>query len=407
MKLYPSLWLEHGAADGGGAAPIPAAPVIPAAPAAPLSFSEKMAEVRGRVAEDGVSFKPPVDPAAPAPVVDPAAPPAPAADAPPADAPPVVDPANPDPAPVVEEAAAVTDFTLTLPAVRSGQEARDIPIDGLDQDAVERLQSLVNDGMRRDEFTRQMRTVESQREELSFVEDIMKADPAGFLIEHIPADVQLEVGLAILGQPGMLEQAVAIIEKWNENPQQREIDLLRAQQARSENREKVKETVEASSSQRAAVRAVFAAADAMATAVAPELREQFVDDVAAEIQRYANQNGAAPKLTPEQFVQVVGKRVQLYGLTPEQALAALKSPGRAASLPTARPSGEAATRIAAQVAAARTTGERLTAGAAVRRAAAVVPAPGTGAAPPAVAIPKGQKLDANYFRRVKEMMSGR
>lgn len=387
-----SLFLDDTAPAGGGAAVVePAAGTDRPGAGALLGMTAAIAAARERLSDDGTTMHaqpgeqpPPLPIADPIPpVVDPAAPPADPA-APPAD--PAQAAAPEEPAPVdpaaIPEASPVT---VVLPGLRNGEQP--IEIDFPDQESADRVRAAMNDGMRADELRRQVGKVDAQRQELDYIEDMIRVDPVGFVVERMPTNVRLELAMTILAEDGALEQVRPMLDKWAENDDARKIDRLEAANVRVQSRSKIDENVSVMRQQRAAVHAVTSTVDAMSSLVAPELQDQFVLDTLADMQSYAAQNPRVGRLQAPQIVKLLETRLRVYGLKPADALAAIQSPPTR-GLPTAQPKGEAAQKIAAQVAAARQTGEDLRSRAAVRRAAASVPSPGAGGAPPATVLPK-------------------
>lgn len=384
-----SLVLDDAAAAGGGT-PAAAAPV-----AAPVvsTVAAMVAAAREHLSDDGRALQVEEDPLAPAP---PAIPPAdaPAPDAPKPDEPiKAVDAPADAPAADAHTADAPVVTTVVLPG-RQGQEP--IEVDFPDQDSADRVRAALNGAMRGEEVQRQLEKLNVTRSELEYVEDLIRVDPTGFVMDKLKSDTRLELALTILAEEGALEKVRPILDKWTDNADSRRVDRLEAQNARLQERKAVEDSLTARQHQRAAVSAVIDTVDRMTTIVPTELQDQFADDLLRDMQEF---NAAAERrgqrvgrLTPPQIVKIVERRLHVYGTTPEAALAAIKSPAMR-GVPTAQPKGEVATRIAAQVAAARTTGDELRRTAAVRRTAASVPSPGAGGAPPAVALPKERMQD--------------
>lgn len=388
--FWPLLLLDDGDAAGGGlavAAPAPAAPAAPvvapaAEPAEPArgtgaqQIARTIADLKSQISADGMS------------IVDPNAPPVP----------PVVPPADPTAPPaeavVADPAAAPADTptvaTIALPGRRQGEEPVEITID--DPAIAERLRGVMNDGMRADEVKRQLGSVERQRDELNFIEDRIKVDPVGFLLDTVPAEVRREVALAMLAEDGELEAVKEILDRWAENTDARKIARLEAANTRRGQVATAQQRAAQAREGRAAVQYVTNTADAIASLVKPEMQARFVDDFLRDVQESVRGNQLNGPLTHERLVSTFEYRLGLYGITPQQALAAIKSPG-VRELPMAKPSGEAAERIAATVTAARSQGGQFLKTAAVRRTAAIVPSPGAGGSPPVEALPKENVKD--------------
>lgn len=267
-------------------------------------------------------------------------------------------------------------------------------------EAAEDLRRTVKEGLRRDEFNRLSARVERQAEELQVVEDLIRLDPAGFVLEHMPQESQQEVALAVLAQPGMLEAVLDLVDGWRDNPDQRERDRLTRELDRTRKREEIDRQLNERHASRAIVREVTRAADDMAELIDPNLQQQFVDDLLGDMQAFARANPRVGRLTVEQMVQHVwGRRLSLYGVDPKDAVEAAKSGG---VLPTrGKPKGEAARKLAAQAAEARKTGPKFRSSSTARRAAAATPSAGSGVTPPADGMPKHNWQERSSWLRQK------
>lgn len=391
--FWPLLFLDDGDAPGGGAAPVSGAP--DAAPAAPPAETPKgqgvaavnrmIAELRSNLAPDGVSI---LDRSAPAP--EPVV--AVAADEPVAEAPAAADTPKPTDAPAAAPVAdapaadlAQEAVAIKLPGRRQGEDDLEVFID--DPAIAERVRGMQNDVMRTEEVRRQLASVDKQRDELTYIEDQIKLDPVGFMTTTIPAELRREVALAILAEEGVLEALKPALDVWLENPDKREIDRLQAEKRRTTQVSQAQQNHQQRAQVREATRFVTGAADAIAAIVPADRQARFTDDFLRDVQDHAGRGRLNGPLNHERLIDTLKDRLSLYGITPEQALAAVKSPG-STGLPVARPSGADAERIAALVTNARTTGDQLRKASITRRAAAVVPSPGAGGSPPVQEMPK-------------------
>lgn len=403
--MFRSLFLDDGDAAGGGvaappapvAAPVPAAaapaPAAPAAPAPPArgtgmtGLRNTLDSLRERVVDDRTIPAAETPPATPAAVV-------PAAEVPAAEVP-AVETATGE-APVTTEATAeevpFVPVTITLPPVRPGQEPLEIVADDPEaaeemRDAAERIAHLTRNGVRKEELQRRVMAIDKQKAELDYIEDSIALDPVGFIDQKIPQEMQVEVALSILAKDGVLDALMPVIEKWVNDPKDRQLDGFKAQQAREVKQRQASEKLTARQAERIAVHRITSTVDAVQALVPADMQGQFTDDLLRDVQEASARDGRVPNATPEQLIQMLAPRLQLYGVKLDAALAALKSPSTP-GLPEARPKGEIAERIAATADAARTTGVKFRSASAARRTAAIVPTPGAGGSPPTVVVPK-------------------
>lgn len=386
--------------------PAPAAAPAPAAPAAPVSVSQMIQDLRGSITEEG-GLPRPVDPDAPA------APVLPERNAdgtfitpPVIEAAPVVEGAEEegavttDAGPVAGEEGADDEWIeIELPSARDPSQTIKAMFPKADVQLIEQINFLKNNGIRREEFNRLKTPVLQLKEELDYVEDRIRLSPAAFVLETMSPETRLEVALSILAQDGMLEQAQPFLAKWTD-PEKGELNRLTDRTAIDKEHGDQKDTVAAKITERRELR-VFTTrltetVDAVASVLPPNMAARagmFADDILRDLETAAGISERNSKiirgLSPADLMKIVAPRLEFYGLTLEQAQAAL-DPSKP-RLPTARPEGETARAVAA-AAAARKTGKVFRQGADARRAAASVPSPTAGAAPPASQPPKGQTI---------------
>jgi hypothetical protein len=380
------------------AAPVAPTPAPPApAPTAQQAIAERIQELRGQVTPEG---------ALPAPV----------------ETPPAEQPRNPDgtfatpqaadgatagepgaegeapPAEGTEAPPAEDEFVeLELQSAREPGKTFKAMLPKSDPALIEELRFLNNNGIRREEFNRMKAPVTALKEELDYVSDRIRLSPAAFVLETMAPEMKLEVALSVLVQEGVLEEAIPFIQKWTDPDKGSEVRRAdRAEIARELASQK--DTVSVKLAERRETRKfverLSETADAIASVLPdPNRARFFVDDVLRDIEQVAARSEENARvlraMAPADLVKLVGPRLELYGLTPEQAVAAL-DPSRP-RLPTASPVGDTARAVAA-AAAARATGKVFRQGADARRAAAAVPTPAGSAAPPALQPPKGQTI---------------
>jgi hypothetical protein len=168
----------------------------------------------------------------------------------PADAPPATETPDPDAPPVVDAEPKV--FTLKGEEQR-GESDLELDVTGLPPEAVERLERLAKQGMRRAEFDHEMRKVRADRANLDAVETEISVDPEGFVLTRVHPSKRLAIGQALLLE--QFDDLAPMIEVlWND-PRARfeKLDAIRSEIANR--RGEVASNVQASR-QAAEIRAV-------------------------------------------------------------------------------------------------------------------------------------------------------
>ena len=330
-----------------------------------------------------------------------------------------------DPEPVVEEEPELDPGLEQLPEGEEGEEgeptADELTVEVERQPGQVRtlkfaskedadlIRMLKRDGLRREEANRLVAKVERQQAELDYVEDRLRVDPTGFLLEYIPATTARELAMTLLLQDGVLdEEMVDAAQLYLSEPEKRQLARLQIQQALTERRQAVDQRLEYANEVRAARRVTNQVVDTLSEQfMDEERRSQFVDDMLRDVQEWAQRWEADGKrlkgMSAKDVLKITEQRLRIYGLDPKDAARALNP--ATATPPRARPKGAAAERVAAAAQKARETGERFKQGAARRQVAGKVGVTGAAASPvnPAVQPPANQ----NWKERAEWMKSAR
>jgi len=278
-----------------------------------------------------------------------------------------------------------------------GRKPTDPPfeIEVEDQETYERLQQNLREGMRREEFTRRISQVEEREDMLAFIDHHLEHDPAGFLIERVPEDVQESLVLHILARDGMLEKISEKLGLWTENPDKRALERAEMERDSLKKKGELTETFEDRRETQRATRVVRSTVESIALALPDADATDFVDDALRDVENFYRRTNHSTALKPGQVVEVIARRLERYGLTKEKANQLVT--GQVSPVPQAKPDKAAAERLSQQ---ANAQARRLVRASQGRRAAAAVAPAGTPPAPGRTAPPKGQgvKDRIGWFR---------
>lgn len=280
-----------------------------------------------------------------------------------------------------------------LKVTLKGRNPDDPPIEIVapDEETAERMRQNLRDGLRRDEFNRRVERVVEREEQAAYLDHLLKHDPAGFLAQRVPEEVQQQVVERLLAQPGMLEKVQAKLEEWEGSPEKRTNFRLEQDVNALKNSEKVDSEFEAERVARNATRVLMDTCDTLAGAVPTDMAHQFVDDVLRDVQQFYIRENRGTPLKPEEIVAVISPRLKLYGLTPEKAKGLLN--GDPSPIPKAKPDAAAAERLKQD---AKQGARKLVRASQGRKAAATVAGAGTPPGARPAAPPKGQGLKDRF-----------
>ena len=360
-----------------------AAPPEPQAPAAPLdAIRAAIASARENLSPDGSSFThtTPDTPPAETPPVDPNAEPVatgedvvtegeqPVEEAPPAEE---------APAPLTEDATSV---------VLAGEDGTQRRLRFATPEDAALVKAATKGAMLRAEYHERLQAVEQRGDEVDLVRDAMQADPVGFVMESVPTELRTELVTALLLEEGVLTpELLQALQTWTEDPDKAKLSRLEIANKRAELRDDMQRTFEGRQQARAALKLTTGVIDTLSERLIadPGLRSTFEQDMLQEVKQWASayraKHGSLPALRREHIVQITERRLAVFGIKKDQALATLDPDNP--TPPRARPKGPAAERIAQQAEAARNTGKRMVTAAAQRQVAAAVPGGGATASP--------------------------
>jgi hypothetical protein len=279
---------------------------------------------------------------------------------------------------------------VELPAFRDGQEP--LPIEVSDPDAAERLRALINNGMRREDYKRQMAAVEADRTELNFITSSLESDPVNFMAEHVKPDLRVQLARYLLATASE-EDYAAITEQaddWASDPRERELAALKLDRERRKRQEEAVAVRRQEQEQQERAAAVVGAIQELVPDSFDEQQgNRFYRIAVDEIKDYARTHRLTT-LEPERVPVILEKAgiLRMFGIKADAAKTAPGSASRArAETPAAGKPAAAPTDAKAR---AKAGEERMKKRAAARRAATAVAPTGSGAAPQRTQPPRGQ-----------------
>jgi len=194
--------------------------------------------------------------------------------------------------------------SIVLPGLKErGESDLEVPVG--DPEVAERLRRLVNDGMRKRDYTEKMAEVESFRAERAEFEAVLETNPVGFLMQQVVPERQVDIALALVAEHW--ETLFPHLEAMAKDPH-------KMYQARIQARDTMRQ-----SEQEVRVRSEAARREAEILSVVRGLvpegaddatREQFVRDAERDLID-AVQSGKV--LTKESVPDLVKRRMQMYG----------------------------------------------------------------------------------------------
>lgn len=354
-----------------------AATAAPAAPE-PSRFEQKIAELRGTL------DAPAADPAAAVEGVPEAGDAAEIVDGPEAAAPAETTPGG-------DEA-----IVAKLPGRRPDDPEFELPLDkaaleaaGIDpQEAVERLNQLKNEGMRRQQYVEAMEGVSADRAELDGIEQAMRTDPAGFLTQKVNPAVQEAVAETLLRH--LPEEAWdRLMEKcaaWDSNRVQRRTEATEATNKRLQAQLDQQNETRQRQAEAGEVKNIGTAiADLIPEGMEQAKGDRFFDYAVLQLQKYISDNNIN-RLDAAKVPQILADLgvLQDFGLDVEPTPGAKPAPAKSAPVKTAA--------VPARAKAPVQTGETVRKRVETRKAAATAPA-GAGSGTTGTPLPKGQKFE--------------
>ena len=382
----------------------PLAPVAPPAPAvAPVPAPAAAPEPRGLAKASAEFARLRALPAEPAPPPAEPAPEVPPGELPPAEpvegAEPPAPPAEGAEVPPVEaEPAAPTEVVVSLPGRKPGDPPLEIVVD--DPAVANRLEQIVNDGMRRDEFNRQMEAVNKRAADVDAFDDAFRIDPIGVVLQRTAPEHLVNMAKALLTDEAVLtalaeDPLFASAIEWDED--KLALASARIQTLRYELKEQVAQLRDARKTHAQFAEQVVGAIERIVPKTWSESQaDQFVEDALADVRNYLGRSGQRA-FDLSDLPLVLQRRLRASGLDPMTVAQRLALPADAAA-PTSRtapaprtppapaPAGAAPVKTAAELKQAAEARARATAIPTGAHGAPV--AAGTPLAPP----PKGSGL---------------
>lgn len=303
-----------------------------------------------------------------------------------------------------EDAEAATDETEDAEAATDEQSAATVKLPGMaergedeleievsDPAVAERLRRLANDGLRRAAYDEKIAAVEERETELRTAEELIEANPVGFVLGMMTPERQLEVAQALVTEH--FESLRPIVERFMED----EAHVLREKVVLRDRTNNDRADAEGVVARRQAARAIMGAAQRLV----PEdmdhgTASEFLKDAERDLVDAARSGQA---VTPDTVPQLLAKRIRMYGFSAGE----MKGTAQSKTTAIARPVSDRAKAIAERKVQVADSQKRVQRVQAQRKVAKAVPGPGAGAATVRTPlVPKGASIeDASRILREK------
>lgn len=221
-----------------------------------------------------------------------------------------------------EEAAAAgaAELVVELPGARPEDLPMEIVVD--DQKTYERLQQLRNDGMRRQEFNRQMETVREREAQVALFDEEIQTDPIGIVLEHMPEALRVDALKALLTDDKALELLLAdedFADSVTWDPAKRALAKSKVLNRRYEIREEGRKRADLVRRNAQWAREVVSAVDRMVPETWNEDQlSQFSDDAQRDVMAYIREHKGQP-FDVADLPLVLGRRLRAVGINPIEA----------------------------------------------------------------------------------------
>ncbi|KKL28965.1 hypothetical protein LCGC14_2369880, partial [marine sediment metagenome] len=217
---------------------------------------------------------------------------------------------------------------------------------------------------------------------VQYIEDRMKVDPSGFLLEQVTDAVKQELILDLMLDDDLFKFAVDRIEQWSESRGQRKVDAAERKAERTTRGVAAEKQLQADKENRESARAIIEELQGLIPDEFPlEDANEFYDEALVVLMQQIEKKGRGFK--PTDVRGALEKKLKRYGITPAQT------------------NGTSADRkLATRAKSAEETGRQFVARRKKKQAAASAPG-GIGVAPAPVGPPKGATLE-DAFKWARE-----
>lgn len=215
---------------------------------------------------------------------------------------------------------------------------------------------------------------EEREAKVQYIEDRMKVDPSGFLLEQVTDPVKQEILLDLMLDDESFKFVTEKIEEWGDSRGQRRVDAAERKADRTARSAEAEKELREDTENRERARAIGEALQGLIPDDFPlEEADEFYVEALVVLKQQIKARGRAFK--PEDVEAALEKKLKRYGIAPAQT------------------NGKGADRkLADRAKSAEETGKRFVARRKKKQAAASAPG-GVGVAPAAVGPPKGATLE--------------
>ncbi len=203
--------------------------------------------------------------------------------------------------------------TVGLPPRREGDPEFELELQ--DPDAVEAVNRLNNGYLRGEDYARRLGDVESREMDLRTVEDSIRVDPAGFMIDQMPVERREEVALRLLSDDAIYTAAITQLTAWGETPQLREATAMRlAAEATTRVAQHTAQRTQQATLTSHAENVLEAIIGLVPGDAGPDDANDFIQDAKFTIQQYTRENRVVPGV--EDVQRLLQRRLRQYGFEP-------------------------------------------------------------------------------------------
>lgn len=219
--------------------------------------------------------------------------------------------------------AGLEDLTITLEGLPERGE-QDVELEAPDAETFRVLNRLQQEAVVGRQVKQERRGIEDLQRELTEVEDMIAADPAGFVLgEHVPEHVRTDVAMQLLFEPGTLEAIDQQLRERGlegglaevlEDPESLRVHRAESRARRLEMRDTLRAQNEARKAMQATARRVAAEVDRLIPQhITGEERERLYADAVGDLQDRARRLGLT-QLDPSDVRLIVAARLRQHGI---------------------------------------------------------------------------------------------
>lgn len=265
-----------------------------------------------------------------------------------------------------------------------------------DEETAERLRQLSNAAMRREEYNRQVESLESRFEEFREVEREFQADPAAFLAEEVKPEIRKDVVLRLLADDATYDEVASTLRQWEMNPDRKRADIAELERDAYKRKDEVSREDRVRQTARSAARQARQHMETLVdeAGISGPAAEKILKDGMSELGQ-AMMQAEVYDISLDQAKNVLSQTgtLDLLGLSANGSKGRSSSRGGSSEETRSKGRVRAVDPDSEEAEKARRTGEELEKKAGSRRAAAATPQGAGASAASQVQPPEGQSVE--------------